>query len=274
MNVELIRISFHDCEHALGREPPRREVPVARDTSENSSLRDASRIFPAGDGGVRPQRNRHTPNPAHFASQVDDDPAAISLLKVLAVQARQLRPTQARAEENGKHGDVAVSLERLQIRKCQELFCLFYRKPMAQAHSAPFCAFGSSDARRKFRSHHTVVGGFKSQAADGRQADVNAGGRQAFDLQLRTVLLNGGFIELAFRVVAEPDQELVESLRVRTPRVTGGDAIQYKRCDDSPSIIALSPSRFANDDCRRAHSPTLRRCLLEGKRLTVRQVSN
>ena len=123
---------------------------------------------------------------------------------------------------------------------------------MAQAHSAPFCASGSSDARRKFRSHQTVVGGFKSQAADGRQADVNAGGCQAFDLQLRTVLLNGGFIELAFRVVAEPDQELVESLRVRTPRVTGGDAIQYKRRDDSPSIIALSPSRFANDDCRRA----------------------
>ena len=126
-DVELVRISLHDCEHALGREPPRREVPVARDTSENSSLRDASRIFPAGDGGVRPQRNRHTPNPAHFASQVDDDPAAISLLNVLAVQARQLRPAQARAEENGKHRDVAVSLERLQIRKCQELFCLFYR---------------------------------------------------------------------------------------------------------------------------------------------------
>jgi hypothetical protein len=82
--------------------------------------------------------------------------------------------------------------------------------------------------------------------------------------------LNGGFIEFAARVVAEPDQEFVESLRVRTPRVTRGDAIQYKRCDDSPSIIALSRSRFANDDCRRPHSPTLRRRLLEGKRLTVR----
>src|SRR6185369_5320900 len=141
-------------------------------------------------------------------------------------------------------------------------------------HSTSFCSFCPSDACSKFRSHHTVVRRFESKAADGRQADVNAGGRQAFDLQLRTVLLNGGLIELAFGVVAEPDQELVESLRVRTPRVTGGDAIQYKRRDDSPSIIALSPSRFANDDCRGAHSPTLRRCLLEGKRLTVRRVSN
>src|SRR5215831_15085052 len=53
-NAELIRICFHDCEHALGREPSRRKMPVARDTSEQSSLRDASRILPAGDGGVRP----------------------------------------------------------------------------------------------------------------------------------------------------------------------------------------------------------------------------
>src|SRR6185369_8787773 len=110
---------------------------------------------------------------------------------------------------------------------------------MAQAHSTSFCASGSSDARRKFRRHHAVVSGFKSKAADGRQADVNAGGCQAFDLQLRTVLLNGGFIEFAARVVAEPDQELVESLRVRTPRVTRGDAIQHQRGDDSPGIIAL-----------------------------------
>src|ERR1700694_5053938 len=56
-DVELIRIGFHDCEYALGREPSWRKVSVARDTPEDSSLRDASRIFPAGDGGVRPQRN-------------------------------------------------------------------------------------------------------------------------------------------------------------------------------------------------------------------------
>src|SRR5271169_3067535 len=105
-------------------------MPVAGDTSEDRSLRNASRISPACDGGVRPQRNRHTPNPAHLASQVDNDPAAISLLNVLTVQARQLRPAQASTEENGKHGDVAVSLERPQIRECQQLFCLFYRQPM------------------------------------------------------------------------------------------------------------------------------------------------
>src|SRR6516164_9452745 len=101
------------------------EVPVARDTSEKSSVGDASHILPSGDGSVRPQRNRYTPNPAHFAGQVDDDPAAVSLLNVLAVQARQLGPAKTRAEENGKHRAVAVSFERRQIWKCQELFCLF-----------------------------------------------------------------------------------------------------------------------------------------------------
>ena len=88
-------------------------------------------------------------------TRFDDDPArAISLLNVLAVQARQLGPTQASAEENRKHGAVADSLERRQIRKCQELFC---PEPMAQAHSAPFCALCPSDACRKCRRHHAVV---------------------------------------------------------------------------------------------------------------------
>ena len=78
----------------------------------------------------------------------------------------------------------------------------------------------------------------RAKAADCRQPDVDAGGRQSFDLQLCPVLLNGGFVELAAGIVAEPDQELVQSLRVRTTRVTGGDAIQYQRCDDSPTIVA------------------------------------
>jgi hypothetical protein len=38
------------------------------------------------------------------------------------------------------------------------------------------------------------------------------------------------------------------SLGVCTPRVARGEALQYKRCDDSPSIIALSPSRSADHD--------------------------
>jgi hypothetical protein len=42
---------------------------------------------------------------------------------------------------------------------------------MSQAHYAPLCASGSSDARRKFRSHQTVVGGFKSEAVLGRICD-------------------------------------------------------------------------------------------------------
>src|ERR1035441_10637820 len=130
---------------------------------------------------------------------------------------------------------------------------------MAQAHSAPFGAFCPSDARRKFRSHHAVVRGFKSQAADCRQADVNAGGSQSFGFQLRPVLLNSGFVELATRLVAEPDQEFVESLRVHTPRVARGEAIQDQRCDDSPIIVVPSAPSFADYYLRWPHIPTLRR---------------
>src|ERR1019366_5454212 len=119
---------------------------------------------------------------------------------------------------------------------------------MAQAHSSPFGAFCSSNASRQFRCHQAVVGGFESQPADGRQADVNAGGRQALGLQLRAVLLNGGFVELAARVVLEPDQEFVESLRVRATRVTGGEAIQYQRGDDSPAPMVPPASLFADND--------------------------
>src|ERR1019366_4037290 len=124
--------------------------------------------------------------------------------------------------------------------------------------SAPFGAFCTSDARCKFRSHHAVVRGFESQAADCRQADVDAGGCQAFDLQLCTVLLNGGLVELAARLVAEPDQELVESLRVRAPRVARGEAIQDQRCDHSPIIVVPSAPSFADYYLRWPHIPTLR----------------
>ena len=78
-------------------------------------------------------------------------------------------------------------------------------------------------------------------------ADVNAGGRQSLGLQLRAVLLNGGFVELAAGVVVEPDQKFVESLRVRAPRVTGGEAIQYQRCDNAPAILVPSAPLFTDN---------------------------
>jgi len=53
---------------------------------------------------------------------------------------------------------------------------------MAQAHAAPFGALRPADARRQFRRHHAVVGGFEGQAADRRKADVDAGGRQSLGL--------------------------------------------------------------------------------------------
>src|SRR4051812_27574607 len=83
-----------------------------------------------------------------------------------------------------------------------------------------------------------------------RKADVDTRRSQSFDLQLGAVLLNGCLIEFACRFVVEPDQEFFKCLRVSTPRMAGGEAIQYEPCDDSPSIVALPRACWTGDNCR------------------------
>jgi hypothetical protein len=54
-----------------------------------------------------------------------------------------------------------------------------------------------------------MIGRLQGEPPDGGQADVDAGRRQAFVLQFDPVLLDSGLVELAARLILEPDEELL-----------------------------------------------------------------
>ena len=216
------------------------------DWSKQRAVCDAGGLLPAGYRGRGPQGNRHAPNSTIFAYQIGDEPASLPFLYVSTVEARQFRTTQSGADEQGKRGRIAETLDCGQVRNGQESIRLFRREPMTQTHATLLGAFNACDSRRKFRGQQQVIGSFQSQPANGTEADIDAGGRQALGLQLRPVLLDGGFVERAARLVQELDQEFVERLGIGASGVARGDAIQHRCLQRSLRSSFLSLGLFVD----------------------------
>jgi hypothetical protein len=92
-----------------------------------------------------------------FANQVGDEPSFIPLLNVLEIQTCQLAASQTGPDENCDYRSIADPLDGRQVRQCQQLFCLFCGKPMAQAYTAPLRSSRPGDACGEFRRDHAVV---------------------------------------------------------------------------------------------------------------------
>ncbi len=137
---------------------------------------------------------------------------------------------------------------------------------MAQTNSTPFGALGASDACRQLGIEERIIAGFEREASNSREPDVDAGRCAPFSFQFSSILLNRSLIEQPIRLVAKPDQELVERLRVSTEGVRGGDTVEDEAGDSFPVI-------FPERDPHGGHDLTISPDTMKAKMQTVSQGS-
>ena len=108
-----------------------------------------------------------------LADQVDDHPAAVTLLDVGQGERGELRAAQAAAEQNGKDGAIADALAHRWIRRVEQALGVDLAEPVAGAGAGRGHAPDPGHAGGELRIEQAVVGGLTGQGADGRELLVD-----------------------------------------------------------------------------------------------------
>ena len=110
-----------------------------------------------------------------LAHQVDDHPAAFTLLDVRDVQRHGFRPPQSTAKEHSEKGSVPLAFQRRYVRRLDELFGLPDRQPVPQPNALLLDPFDAHDPGGKLRRHQAVIGRLSGELTEGKRMDAQLG---------------------------------------------------------------------------------------------------
>ena len=155
--------------------------------AKEDAFTDGSGTEPLIQSYFHPGRNRHGPDVATLAVQVDDCPVLVPLLEVPQGQTRQLCSAEPAAQQQSQYRVVAFVADRSTARYGQKSPALFCGQPVPQANAETFSSLDAADARREVGIQQAVVGCLVGQPANRRESKIDCGGRQPPSLQLIAV---------------------------------------------------------------------------------------
>ena len=127
---------------------------------------------PLADGKFDKRRNRHDTNalslPQHFA----ENPAAITLLHGFEMQGDKFAAAQPTSQQHRQNRAVPLAVRRAGLRQRKQFARLFPGKPVPRPGTGLPDAFEGKDSLGDIAVQEVVLGRFRGELADGRQADI------------------------------------------------------------------------------------------------------
>jgi hypothetical protein len=139
-----------------------------------------------------PVRDRHRPQPAALADQIDQTPAAVPLLNLFAQERRQFFAPDAGADKEHQQGMIAFAFERAGVRQRQQRFRLVPVQPIPHRAAKDLGSLDGLDFAHLRVGQQMFRRGLFGQFPNGGQAQINCAWGEAtrFDRQLVTTCLS------------------------------------------------------------------------------------
>ncbi len=110
LDAQFLSVELDDREHSLRRQPVGGNMAVSGQASEYRAFTQVRLSLPSRQRIVNPGRDWNSSDPTVFPEQINDHPAAVSLLNHFEIQTGQLTAPDAGAEEYREQGGVADPL--------------------------------------------------------------------------------------------------------------------------------------------------------------------
>jgi hypothetical protein len=161
-----------------------------------------------------------------LADQVGDDPVTSPGAELIRASVRGVRraATRIRSASRAWHGRVVrVALRRLLQRATS---ALFRRQPVPEPHADASEPLYAADARSQFRTEETGIGSLVRDPANGREAQIDRGGRGVALLKVNAVAEDHRAVEREAGLRAVPSDELANGVLIGTLPTGRGEAVE------------------------------------------------